>query len=152
METAVVTQVQYPAWVSIVGLVLGVCYIIGLWKVFAKAGEAGWKSLIPLYNGFVAFKIGWKTSMFWIILGLSLVSSVLTQFFPGQTWAMVLGLVVGIANVVLAVMFCINLSKSFGHGAGFGWGLFLLGPIFIMILGFGKSVYAGNPSAPAAAE
>lgn len=27
-----------------------VVVIIGLWKVFAKAGQAGWKSLIPIYN------------------------------------------------------------------------------------------------------
>ena len=34
--------------VSIVSYVL---IVIGWWKIFTKAGEAGWKSLIPFYNG-----------------------------------------------------------------------------------------------------
>ncbi len=34
--------------VSIVSYVL---IVIGWGKIFTKAGEAGWKSLIPFYNG-----------------------------------------------------------------------------------------------------
>lgn len=46
--------------VSIVSYVL---IVIGWWKIFTKAGEAGWKSLIPFYN--VIF-IQW---LFVLILG-----------------------------------------------------------------------------------
>jgi hypothetical protein len=40
-----------------------------------------------------------------------------------------------------------DLAKSFGQGAGFGIGLWLLPYIFAPILGFGKAKYLG-PSAP----
>ncbi|MCD8169035.1 MAG: DUF5684 domain-containing protein, partial [Clostridiales bacterium] len=32
----------------------------------AKAGEAGWKSLIPFYNSYILYKLTWNTMMFWI--------------------------------------------------------------------------------------
>ena len=31
-------------------LVIAILQIIALWKVFKKAGEKGWKSIIPFYN------------------------------------------------------------------------------------------------------
>ena len=37
-----------------------------------------------------------------------------------------------------------KLSKAFGHGVGFTVGLFFLRPIFLLILGFGGSVYLGK--------
>lgn len=39
-----------------------------------------------------------------------------------------------------------NLSKAFGHGAGFTVGLFFLDLIFNLVLGFGSSQYIGNPT------
>lgn len=27
--------------------------VIAYWKIFTKAGEEGWKSIIPIYNGYV---------------------------------------------------------------------------------------------------
>jgi len=52
-----------------VALIYSVCYVIGSWKIFEKAGEAGWKSLIPLYDYYIRIKISWNTGMFWV--GLS---------------------------------------------------------------------------------
>jgi hypothetical protein len=48
-------------------LVLVVLLIVAYWKMFTKAGVAGWKSLIPIYNVYIAFKIAWKDqSAFWV--------------------------------------------------------------------------------------
>ena len=41
----------------ILSIVLGVLMIVAMWKIFSKAGEAGWKSIIPVYNAFVLFRI-----------------------------------------------------------------------------------------------
>lgn len=38
-------------------LALSILLIVALWKVFEKAGEKGWKSLIPLYNLYIYCKI-----------------------------------------------------------------------------------------------
>ena len=38
-------------------LVVYVLLVIADWKIFSKAGEEGWKSLIPIYNMYILFKI-----------------------------------------------------------------------------------------------
>ena len=58
----------------------------------------------------------------------------------------VLALIITLLRIVLAViniMYCIRLSRVFGHGIGFAIGLILLQPIFLLILGFGSDPYYG---------
>jgi signal peptidase I len=43
-----------------------IAVIIGLWKIFEKAGEKGWKVLIPFYNFYIWLKII-KKPMWWFI-------------------------------------------------------------------------------------
>lgn len=100
-------------------LVIAVLAIAGWWKMFEKAGEPGWKILIPFYNLYMQFKICW-----------------------GSGWYMLLGLVPFI-NYVLGVIHAYKTAKAFGKGIGFTIGLIFLYPIFILILGFGDSVYVG---------
>jgi Family of unknown function (DUF5684) len=96
-----------------------VLYIVGGWKVFEKAGEAGWKFIIPIYNLYILLKIvgrpGW-----WLIL----------YFIP-------------FVNIVILIIVWVDLSKSFGHGVGFALGLIFLPYIFLLILGFGSDRYLG---------
>lgn len=35
---------------GIILLLITIAQIVAMWKVYSKAGEAGWKSLIPIYN------------------------------------------------------------------------------------------------------
>ncbi|MBR1762543.1 MAG: hypothetical protein IJ731_04170, partial [Eubacterium sp.] len=42
---------------SITTLVIAILSIIALWKIFEKAGEAGWKAIIPFYNAYTLVKI-----------------------------------------------------------------------------------------------
>src|SRR4030095_12401751 len=91
-----------------------------MWKVFTKAGQPGWASLIPIYNLYIWCKIvgrpGW-----WIIL-----------------------LLIPFVNIIVGIILCIDMAKSFGKGVGFGIGLALLGIIFWPILGFGSAQYQGS--------
>lgn len=105
-------------------LICLVVMVIAYWKIFEKAGEAGWKSLIPIYNIYVMFKITWGNGWMFLLL-----------IFP-------------FVNVVVGLMQLYKLSKSFGHGAGFFFGLWLLSPIFILILAFGSSKYIGPNGIP----
>jgi signal peptidase I len=36
---------------------IAISYYVGLWKVFEKAGEKGWKAIIPVYNSITFLKI-----------------------------------------------------------------------------------------------
>ena len=113
--------------VSFVSLAIAIVQIIAMWKVFTKAGEKGWKCLIPIYNNVILFRIAGLSP--WLILAyLAVVIPVVGTFI-------VLGLTIYLAY---------NLAKSFGKGAGFTVGLVLLAPIFYMILGFGSAEYVGN--------
>lgn len=35
---------------SIVGFVWWLLHVVAAWRIFTKAGEAGWKSIIPIYS------------------------------------------------------------------------------------------------------
>ena len=93
--------------------------LIGLWKVYVKAGKPGWACLVPFYSQYCLFDIAFGNG--WLFL---------LSFIPCVT-------------IVMAIILCFKLAKAFGRGVGFGFGLLLLYPVFIMILGFGKSEYIG---------
>lgn len=114
LATAMVTM-------SVMILVLYVITVIAYWQIFKKAGEKGWKSLIPLYNSYIMYKISWKTSMFWIVIALGVIYSILfgISYSSGSAIVSVLAYVVDIAVVVIGIMALHKLSKAFGHGAGY---------------------------------
>lgn len=123
----------------IVGTVLCVLTVIAMWKIFTKAGEAGWKSIIPVYSLYILCKVAYKTSMFWAWLGLAAVIGIASAI--GGTVGTILTVLCYIALAVIAIMLMIHLGKRFGKSGGFIAGLILLNTIFILILGFGSSDY-----------
>lgn len=104
--------VFFVVWLAIVALV-----IAGVWKVFVKAGEPGWASLIPIYNLVVLLKIAGKP-LWWLVL-----------------------LLIPFVNFIALILVGMGVAQNFGKGAGFGIGLGLLAPIFFPILGFSDAVY-----------
>ncbi len=54
------------------------------------------------------------------------------------------GLGVSDLNFFVAIRLVFDLAGAFGRGVGFGFGLLLLSPIFIPILGFGDVRYVGR--------
>lgn len=137
-----------------VGIAMYVISAIAYWQIFKKAGEKGWKALIPVYNSYIIYKISWKTSMFWIMLILDIVYAVLAGINVSAQNGVLAFLMyaVYIAVLVIGIISIHKLSKAFGHGVGFTLGLIFLSPIFILILAFGGSQYVGNTSQPVAAS
>lgn len=134
------------AGVLIAGIVYCVLTFMGYWKMFKKAGEPGWKSIVPIYDTYTAYKMTWKTSYFWIIFLVGVISSI-TSYYAGLTtvkgmWYW-LGFVVSVVLIVLHWMTASRMSKAFGKGFGITLGLFLFKPIFVIILGFGSAEYKG---------
>jgi signal peptidase I len=62
----------------------------GLWKLFEKAGQAGWQAIIPIYNAYVMIKLNGKP-VWWIILVL----------IPG-------------INILVLIGITVDFLKSFG--------------------------------------
>jgi hypothetical protein len=109
-----------------------VVVLIGMWKVFTKAGQPGWAVLIPFYNIIVLLRVA-GLPWYWVF-------AVFLPIIP------ILGV---LAYMVLAVMCLHRISTRFGQGVGFTIGLTLLSPIFFLILGFGSSKYVAEQPAQA---
>lgn len=126
--------------------------LISRWKVFDKAGIAGWKSLIPIYSDYCVYRIAWNRTYFWVSLGIMFVSSIVSTRVTGYSdngnavpvLLTLLSTVCGFAATAINLLLNIKLSNRFGHGVLFGLGLMFLTPVFMMILGLGDSRYHGN--------
>lgn len=103
----------------IVALALLIFCVAVMWKVFCKAGEPGWASLIPLYNLYVMTRITW-----------------------GRGWLFIFGFL-PLGNLIFAIFTMIKLAKVFGKKGGFACGLIFLSIVFLPILAFGKAEYTG---------
>lgn len=116
----------------LVFVVIGIVTLIGMWKVFAKAGQPGWAVLIPVYNFIILLRIA-GLPWYWV-------------FTPLIVLIPILG---AIAYLVWVVWVHHRISTNFGQGVGYTIGLTLLAPIFWLILGFGSSKYVGEQPAQA---
>ena len=127
-------------------LIWWILQVVANWKIFTKAGEAGWKSIIPVYGDYVSYKIAWQPAFFWLVFILGIIASVVSGLAdPNGTNTTIL-LIVSLIRIVLAIIsiiYSVKLSRAFGHGIGFAIGLIVLQPIFMLILGFGNSTYCG---------
>ena len=63
--------------VLVIGLIITVLLIIAGWRIFEKAGEKGWKILIPIYDVYILFKICGVKNWFWAMLCVSIIASIL---------------------------------------------------------------------------
>ena len=123
-NSAVAQNSEQLQSVSTTSLIVSVLMIVAMWLIFSKAGQGGWKALIPFYNLYTYCKVadgnGWKFLLFLIPL----------------------------VNLIYAIILYFRLAKSFGKGVGFGFGLLFLTPIFMLILAFGKAQYIGPKGQP----
>ena len=98
---------------------ISVVAIISWWRLFEKAGEKGWKALVPFYSTYTLFKI-----------------------IYGNGWRFLL-LLIPFANIVFLIMAYIHLGEVFGKSALFKVGLVFLSTVFFFILAFDNSQYLG---------
>ena len=101
--------------------------IVCAWKVFVKAGEAGWKSIVPVYNTWIMAELAGKPG-WWAFAGV-------LNFIPFVGW---------IATFVVFAIVYIELAKAFGKDTAFGVLLILLPPVGFAILAFGPATYVGT--------
>lgn len=128
---------------DIVTLVLAALIVIAHWKIFTKAGQKGWASIIPILNIFVLVKLV-KRPMWWaVVLTITGIAGGSASSAHGAL-AAILG-VLGIIAFVVYILIQLALSKSFGHGVGYALGLIFLPFIFGLILGYGSSTYQLEP-------
>ncbi len=105
---------------SFLWLCILVIVIVSHWKVFTKAGEYGWASIIPFYNLYVLTKISGRSGWWFLLLFIPLV------------------------NIVMLFVIFYGVSQAFGKGIGYTIGLYFLPFIFWPMLAFGDAKYHGG--------
>ena len=105
-----------------VSIAVALVFIVGMWKVYTKAGKPGWACLIPIYNVVVLLEIVGRP-VWWVLL----------MFIP-------------LVNIAFLLIMYFELAKSFGQGALFVL-LMLMGGIGFIVLGFGGYRYLGPAAA-----
>lgn len=93
--------------------------IIANWKIYSKMGEAGWKSLIPIYNIVILFEKVNINPLFILVALIPWVGSA--------------------AFLIIQIIANVRLCKGFGKSTGFTIGYILIGFIFGLILAFDKN-------------
>ena len=115
------TVVKTIMWIIVVLIIYN---IIVRWRIYKKAGKHGWAAIIPIYRDVVMYKICDVSP--WVLLLL---------LVPVVGW---------FALIIINIYTKFTLAEGFGKGIGFGFGLWILGPIFEAILAFSrKSKYIG---------
>lgn len=104
----------------VVEVIIGIICILSLWKIFTKAGQPGWASIIPFFNLYILIKISEKP-VWWLILFL-----------------------IPCVNIIAAILIAVALAEKFGKGGLFAVGLILLPFIFYPILAFSDAQYQGS--------
>ena len=143
---------------TISAIALIVLLIIARWVIFKKAGEKGWKSLIPVYSDYVEWRIGWKrTGFFWLSL-LLIVAGAVVGSIDGTFYTTSAGNLAVASNpgtlgmagcammfiaAILKLIATYKLFASFGHGIGWLIGYFFVPNIMLLVLAFGSSRYRG---------
>ena len=110
-----------PATLSLVGVVLGLATIAGMWMVFTKADKPGWAAIIPIYNIYTLVKVS------------------------DNDWWWLLAFFIPLLNIVAIVKIHLDLAGEFDQGIGFAAGLVLLPFVFYPLLGFGEYRYDTGP-------
>lgn len=144
-------------FLTILSIFLYILLIIAGWKIFKKAGEPGWKAIIPIYNFYIMYKIVDMRGWWLLMVGLSILYSIvatsigygpnltpeeLAAFDFGAHPFFITTLIIFCAvSIYVSVVYAFRTAKVFGHGIGYTIGLILLPNIFWLILGFGKSKY-----------
>jgi hypothetical protein len=108
--------------VQVIGFLLGILTIVGMWITFRKAGRHGWAAIIPIYNLYTLIKITGRSG-WWLLL-----------------------FIIPLVNIVVYLVIMLDIAAAFGKGTLFGiFGLWLFPFVGFPILGWGQSRFEGTP-------
>ncbi len=125
--------------ILIIAIPFVILYLVGLWKLFRKAGKNGWEAIIPFYNTWVLVEISglsWWYAL--IILSTSIVSFLGMDNLSGLC---------NLASLVASFFCYYNISKKLHKDTGFAILMTLFSGIVIPLVGLSNS-YSFDHSVP----
>ncbi|MBR2704896.1 MAG: hypothetical protein IKE91_05440 [Clostridia bacterium] len=144
MELSIDIRYAYLAGVSIIIAILvaffaSVLYMskrIGMWKLFEKAGEKEWKSIVPIYNQITLLKMCKLKPMF-ILLYIDFIIPVIGYFAGRDVKWMTIVMLVGL--MIYRFMISIRLGQAFKKGDVFSFFLAFFPSILLPVLGCSRN-------------
>ena len=106
--------------------ILSIAAVVGLWMMFQKMNEPGWKAIIPFYNQYILCEKTMRNPWYWVRLFIVII--------PVIGW---------IAYFYFKYQIGKAVAKSFGQAESWAWGYTFLEPVFYCITGFGQYNYYG---------
>jgi hypothetical protein len=97
--------------------------LIGVWKVFSKAGKPGWAAIIPIYNLVILMEI------------------------IGQPTSRIIWHIIPFVNIYFAIVDTLALLRTFGKDIGYLIFIMFFPYIAWPMLGFGSATYLGPQAA-----
>ena len=110
----------------LISLALSAAILVGMWKLFKKAGYQGWESLVPIYNAYVLSDIVFGNGLYFLIC-----------FIPIVGW-------------IYPFVLYFKLAEVYNKSSAFGIGLMLLPYVFLLLLAFDSNLSYSGPSSRAA--
>ena len=111
---------------STISFVFEIAAIVGLWMMFTKMNEDGWKAIIPFYNQYKLCEKTMGDPWYWVRLFVVII--------PFIGW---------IAYFYFKYQIGKAVARSFGQADSWAWGYTFLEPVFYCITGFGQYNYYG---------
>lgn len=152
VPSIVITLLSFYGWGA------GILGLVGMAKLFMKAGEKWWKIFIPIYNDYIFCKIIKGVNLFiakmicliLYILGLIAISIGVVLVLSEQVRRMQLlpfaiiglwALIFIIVLIVIEILMAKKLSRAFGKKGWYTVGYFFFPYIFLLIYAFGNYEY-----------
>ncbi len=136
----------FLSWIGLAMLITVLVWLIlchiALWRIFWRAWEWKWKSLIPIYNLYIVFKIAGIKNWFWYILLVIFIAAIISAIFPvyQEDLSNFSG---GFASTVILLVWFL-LTKKFGRGDSASILYTMFSGIAILILWFWDYKYEGK--------
>lgn len=133
-DTAVASLIGVLGGFLIVLVLLVIAFaifnIIGMWKLYEKAGQPGWKAIIPFYNTWTLVEMV-GLNWYWFLLCIA------------TTICTILGLtslsyIANIAGIFGNVMICYNMAKKLHKDTGWIVLAVIFNAIVLPIMGYSK--------------
>ena len=128
-------------FIAAIALIRYLMQAIGYSKMYRKAGVAGWKAFIPVYNTYNNYKISWNGKMFALAIALYILMGASNSTMLSLQLA---AAAAAIALLVVVVKQNVKMAKLFGKGNGTGIALMFFPGITSLILGLGKAEFQGE--------
>ena len=142
--------VQYGiTLVIVVSVACWALQAIGKFFVFKKAGKTPWHGFIPILSDWHQLDLSWNRMIAWfwvgtVVLSCLFLTGVINAIFHFKPYIHDALMIVTLVTVlIIMVIDCYQLARSFGKNFFFVLGLFFLFPIFMLILGLDSSKYLG---------